>query len=614
MSSDIKNKLKKKRTVSYLNKDFDGFRSDLLSYARTFFPDQIQDFSEASVGGLFIDMASYVGDVMSFYLDHQFGELDVGSAVERQNIERHVRMAGVEPAGAAPAVATVDFIIAAPAVYSDGEYIPNRSALPVIAKNTIVSSAGGVSFVLVEDIDFSEQNKFDELKATLEIKRINSSGIPTQFTLTRSGLCVSGKVIEQKLRLGNSFVPFRKVSLSSRDVSSIMSVYDSEGNRYYEVTSLTQDTVFKPVINLGNDSDLVPENLELVPAPYRYTRQISLKTGLTTLQFGSGLAESLDGDVLPDPSALALPLYGKKTFSRFSIDPNSLLKTKTMGISPYKTTLTVVYRSGGGLNHNVAPRQIRNVEKLIIKFHHNPDVRDAAIVRASLRVNNNQAAAGGAPALTLDELKAAVPAYRNSQARIVTKQDLLARIYTMPSNFGRVFRAGIRSNPNNPLATQLFIISQDARGKLAISPDALKENLSLFLNEYRLVSDAVDILDAKVINLSVKVEVLIDSMQNTASVANVIQAKVAEYFKIKYAQIDKPLVTSEVLNIVINVPGVVSLVNIEFFSVTGVVMGRKYSTVSFNVKGNSKKGVIFPPTGAIFEMRHPKDDIVVIAG
>ena len=614
MSSDIKKKLKKKRNISYLNKDFDGFRNDLLSYARVFFPDQIQDFSDASVGGMFLDMAAYVGDVMSFYLDHQFGELDVNTAVERQNIERHIRSAGVEPAGSSPAVVTVDFIVNVPAVYSDGEYIPNRAALPTIAKNTVVTAGSGLSFNLVADVDFSEQNKFDELKAIIEIKKINSSGIPTEFKLIKSGLCVSGDVNEQKAKIGNSFKPFRKLTLGKKNVTDIMSVYDSEGNRYYEVSSLTQDTVFKAVLNGGQDSDMVPENLELIPAPYRYIKKTSLKTNQTSIQFGSGLAESLDDDVLPDPSALALPLYGKTTFSRFSIDPNSLLKTKTLGVSPYNTTITIVYRSGGGLHHNVGAGQIRNVGKLIIKFPHNPDVRDAASVRGSLRVINNLAAAGGAPQLTIDELKASVPAYRNSQSRIVTKQDLLARVYTMPSNFGRVFRAGLRSNPNNPLASQMHVISQNSSGKLVVSPDALKDNLRLFLNEYRLVSDAVDILDASVINISVKIEVLLDSMQNSEAVSNVIMAKVIKYFNIKNFQIDKPIVTSEVMNIVINVPGVVSLVGIEFFSVTGRVQGRKYSTVSFNVKGNSKKGVIFPPPGAIFEMRHPGSDVVVISG
>ncbi|MDB4337463.1 hypothetical protein OAA09_00435 [bacterium] len=615
MSKDVKKELKRKKTISYLNKDFDGFRSDLLEYARTFFPDKIQDFSEASVGGMFMDMAAYVGDVMSFYLDHQFHELSVETAVERKNIERHLRSAGVEMGGASPAVAGVNFSIRVPSTLSNGQYIPDRSACPVVRKNTAVTSGAGITFILTEDIDFSEMNQFGELVANFKMSNISSAGVPSHFILTRSGVCVSGKLSEKIVNIGDNFMPFRKIVIPSSNITEIMSIYDSEGNRYYEVESLTQDTVFSSVMN-GSlaDSKLVPETLELKPAPYRYVRKHNLNTGTTTVQFGSGLAESLDDDVLPDPSSLSVPLYGKKTFSRFSIDPNSLLKTKTMGVSPYNTTITITYRHGGGLSHNAGAKSIRSVSELKIKFPHNPSPATASSVRASLKVLNPEAASGGAAPLTIDELKASVPAYRNSQSRIVTKQDLLARIYTMPSNFGRVFRAGLGSNPNNPLASVVYIISQDARGRLILSPDALKLNLAKFLNEFRLVSDAVDILDASVINLGVTVEVITDSTQNPEKVSAVIQKKLVKYFNIKNFQIDQPLVKSEIMNLIINTPGVLSLVDCKFNNISGEVSERKYSKISYNMRSNTTKGITFPPKGGIFEMRYPSNDIVIIAG
>jgi hypothetical protein len=615
MSKDAKKSLKKKKTISYLNKDFDGFRSDLLQYARAFFPDKIQDFSEASMGGMFLDMAAYVGDVMSFYLDHQFQELNIETAVERKNIERHVRSAGVTMSGASPAVVDVNFSVTVPAVYSEGEYIPNRKACPILRKNTSVVSTSGVQFLLTEDLDFSELNRFDELVAKYRIKNTGSDGNPTYFTLTLAGTCVSGKIGEKKVNIGDKAVPFRKIVIPVGNVTDVLSVYDSEGNRYYEVDSLTQDTVFTSVLN-GDpiDTDLVPETLELIPAPYRYVKKYSLNTSKTTIQFGSGLAESLDDDVIPDPSQLSLPLYGKKTFSRFSIDPNALLKTKTLGVSPYNTTITITYRYGGGLLHNVGTKSLRSVKNLSIRFPHNPEPQIASRVRASVSAINPGPASGGAPALTLDDLKAAVPSFRNSQSRIVTKQDLLSRVYTMPSNFGRVFRAGLGSNPNNPLASVLYIISQDSRGKLIVSPDALKDNLSKFLNEYRLVSDAVDILDASVVNIQTQIEILVDSSQNPETVSRVIHNKIKKYFNIKNFQIDQPIVKSELMNLIINTPGVISLVDCKILNISGNSTGRKYSKVSFNVLSNTTKGVTFPPKGGIFELRHPKHDIVIIAG
>ncbi len=615
MSKDTKKDLKKKRTISYLNKDFDGFRADLLEYARTFFPDKIQDFSEASVGGMFLDMAAYVGDVMSFYLDHQFQELNIETAVERKNIERHVRSAGVTMSGASPAVCDVNFSVTVPAIYSEGEYIPDRKACPVIRKNTSVISTSAVEFLLTEDIDFSELNRFDELVARYRVRNTSTDGNPSYFTLTRAGTCVSGKIGEKKVNLGDTFVPFRKIIIPVANVTDILSIYDSEGNRYYEVDSLTQDTVFTSVINGDpNDQDLVPETLELIPAPYRYVKKYNLNTGKTTIQFGSGLAESLDDDVIPDPSKLSLPLYGKKTFSRFSIDPNSLLKTKTMGVSPYNTTITITYRHGGGLIHNVGTKSLRSVKNLSIRFPHNPEPQVASRTRSSVSVINPAPASGGSPPLKLNELKAAVPSFRNSQSRIVTKQDLLARVYTMPSNFGRVFRAGLGSNPNNPLASVVYIISQDAMGRLITSPDALKENLSKFLNEYRLVSDAVDILDASVVNVQVQIEILTDSSQNPERITRVIHNKIKKYFNVKNFQIDQPIVKSELMNLIINTPGVISLVDCKLLNISGDSTGRKYSKVSFNIASNTTKGVTFPPKGGIFELKHAKHDIIIIAG
>ena len=213
-----------------------------------------------------------------------------------------------------------------------------------------------------------------------------------------------------------------------------------------------------------------------------------------------------------------MPLFGKKTFKRFSIDPNSLLKTHTLGISPMGTTLTINYRYGGGLSHNVPAESIRFVNRLSMEFRNKPSIADANFVRGSVDVKNVDVARGGDNAPTIEALRAQIPSARQMQSRIVTKQDLLARVYTMPQKFGRVFRAGIRPNPFNPMSTQLFVISRDAAGNLAVSPDALKENLETYINEFRLISDAIDILDAQVVNFGIKFSVLCMPNANKRSV------------------------------------------------------------------------------------------------
>ncbi len=603
-------KTKPARIPSYLSKDFGSFRADLVRYAKTFFPDRIKDFSEASVGGMFLDFAAFVGDNNSFYIDHQFGEVFPETAVEPKNIERHIRDAGIKITGASPAVVSPDVYVEVPAATVNGRSVPKSSTLPVIMQGSIWQASNGTSFNLTEDLNFAEVDDAGELTSTIIVGDVDANGVPTSFILKRTGECVSGVTTTQTFRIGNDFVPFRKLTLSHENVTELVSVKDSDGNVYYEVEALTQDVVFRGIINRGNDGQLVKEALELIPAPFRYTRTTSVETRLTTIQFGSGRADTLDDDIVPDPSELAIPLYGKRQFSRFSIDPNSLLQTRTLGISPMNTTITVEFRHGGGLSHNAATQTIRTVKTLLMKFPGLPSSTEAAAIRASVAVVNEQEAAGGESAPTLEELRVQIPAARNMQARIVSKEDLLARVYTMPSNFGRVFRAGIRSNPNNPLSAQLFIISRNAKSELITSPDALKKNLIVYLNQFRLISDAIDILDARVVNISVEFQVVTEPGANSNLVLQTAISRLKKYFDRRNFQIDQPVMPDEVRNIIYTTPGVVTVVDVKFRNMAGTVSERVYSDSIFDVNANTSKGLIIGPPGSIFEIKYPNFDII----
>jgi len=203
-----------------------------------------------------------------------------------------------------------------------------------------------------------------------------------------------------------------------------------------------------------------------------------------------------------------------------------------------------------------------------------------------------------------------IPSVKNAQERIVTKEDLLARVYTMPSNLGRVFRASIAPNPINPLSTQLFIISRDSNQRLIMSPDSLKVNLRKYLNSYRMISDAIDVLDAQVINLQLKFTVVIDPSLNRTSVLSVLLTKLQKQFEIKKLYIDQPIIISDVVNTVYSTQGVLAVDSVEFANVAGVVDNRVYSDVIHDVKSNTKRQMLFPPTGGIFEIRYPDVDII----
>jgi hypothetical protein len=373
MPKNIKKEVKLATDVSYLNKDFDSFRSQLVSYAAANYSEQINDFTQAGLGGLFVDMAAYVGDSLSFYLDHQFNELNLETAIEEKNIERLVRLAGVKATPKSPATAYIDVSVVIPAKFNNNEYEPDPDLLPVIKSETTFTSTNGTNFYLYDDIDFSIKTDDNFLDATVTINGTDSAGNPSSFIVTKEGVCTSGKLINETHVIGDTFVPFRTISLRKGDVSEIIFVKDSDNNEYFEVDNLTQDLVYKRILNDFDDKNLVRERIEMSPASRRFVKEFDRQTGKTGIRFGGGREDVFDDDVIPDPSEFALPLFGdRKTFNSVTIDPNSFLETQTLGIAPKNTIITVAYRSGGGVLHNVPASSIATVSSLIMNFKTTP--------------------------------------------------------------------------------------------------------------------------------------------------------------------------------------------------------------------------------------------------
>ena len=615
-----KDVIKRIKERNYLSKDYDSFRSDLVTYKRNFFPNTTQDSSDASFDGLLMDMPAYVGDVVSFYLDHQFHELDPQSAIEPRNIQRHLERSNVPIVGASPAVVTQKVYIEVPADSSTGTPLPSTSALPKLFAGTVATANNGTQFEFTEDVDFNDVDEDGKLLATVAIGQTNATNTPTTFILSREVLCISGKRYTETMSIG-AFSPFLRQTLAQPDISDIISIYDSYGNQYYQVDFLTQDTVYKALPNLNRDMHVVKDILVPMPAPYRFTSKMDVNTKLTTITFGGGSAETTNDDLFPDPSQFAVPLYGKRVFSRFTLNPGNMMQTNTLGTVKPNSTITITYRYGGGLSHNVPKNSIKNITSLQITFPNNPSNSIAQFVRNSISTTNEKDASGGEDAPTIDELKARIPQYLNAQGRIASKPDLLARLYTMPANFGRVFRAAVHPNQNNPLASQIYIVSRDSTNKLTISPDSLKTNIVKYINEYRLTSDALDILDAKIINLKINFSVVVDPLANRNAVIGTIINRLQQFFSVKKFDIDQPLVKGDLHNLIYNNVGVISVNSIVVSnqtgtstqSATGTTSPRTYSDVQFDVDANTYKGIIFPPIGGIFEVKYLNFDIVGIA-
>lgn len=612
MAKNIKKQIKKNKEVSYLKKDFQSFRNELLNFANLHYGDKIIDFSDASLGGLFLDLAAYVGDSMSFYLDHQFNEVFLDTAIERQNVERLIRNSGVPIRGASAAVVEIDITLKIPATTDSlGQSVPNVAYAPIVKSGSVFSSNSAIEFTLLEDVNFRLLDTNGNIAANYEIAEVDASNNITSFFMTLTGVCTSSKTYSENIAIDDRIIPFRTITLSKSDVTEIISVYDSNNDEYYEVESLTQDTVFKRFENSREDSELVPERLVMTPAPKRFVSVSSINTGRTILRFGSGDENIFDEDIVPDPSLHAITLYGdRKTFNKTTIDPNSFLTVGTLGISPRNTTLTVTYRYGGGLNHNVSSGQITSIKTLDTRFNTGTPSNIAASIRASTSIMNSSPASGGENEPTLEELRVSAILGKNSQSRVVTREDLMARVYGMPSNLGRVFRASVRDNPNNPLAAQLHIVSRNTQRELVLSSDTLKENLAIYLSKFRLISDAIDVLDAAIINLALDYSVSVERAFNPEIVIQSINATLLNYFNVENFQIDQPIVIGEIENLILNTRGVLSITNLSFESRSGIYENRIYSSDNFSVARYIDRGLLFPPRGGIFELKYPNDDIV----
>jgi hypothetical protein len=233
----------------------------------------------------------------------------------------------------------------------------------------------------------------------------------------------------------------------------------------------------------------------------------------------------------------------------------------------------------------------------------------SANVVNSLDVTNKFDAAGGAAKESLDQLRSRIFSSRNEQARVVTQEDLLARLYTLPSTFGRVFRATIKKSSRNPLASELYVLCKNRSGHLTIAPDSLKKNLAVYLNEFRLISDAIDVLDSTIVNYGIEFSIVCSPDATPATVVANVTSRLAAIAG-SVGQIDQPLVESAFTSIILNTSGVMSLTNLSFFNRSGKISGRSYSEYPYDLESNKFKGMIIGPPGSVFEMKYSSFDII----
>ena len=611
------------KDVKYLNKDFNSFKSQLIDFTQTYYPNTFNDFSEGSPGMMFLEMAAYVGDVLSFYTDTQLKESFLLLAQEKENLYNLAYSLGYKPKTTTAASTNLDIFQLLPSKLMNGVYKPDFDYALTINENSLFQSTDGIDFYLENQVNFDFSSSFNP--TTISIYQYDSSNNPEYYLLKKSSLGVSAKIKTQTFSVGAA-EQFRTLTLFDTNVISIESVIDTDGNSYSEVPYLAQDTIFEEVENTGaNDPVLngynqqTPYLLKLKKVPRRFVARVKTDNTLE-LQFGAGISDKADEDIIPNPDNIGLGIKDGRSKLDVAYDPSNFLYTKAYGQVPSNTTLTVTYLVGGGLESNVNSNTITKIEQLNTFSKPNTNQALLDFIKSSVAVTNPEKAVGGGVGDTVEEIRMNTMAAFSAQKRTVTKEDYLVRTLSMPARLGRVAKVYITQDdqisplttePNripNPLALNLYTFGYDKNKKLTSLNAATKQNLSTYLEQFRMLTDAVNIKNAFVINFLVEFEIVTFKSYNNEEVILNCITELKEFFDIDKWQINQPIIISEVYNLLGSVLGVQSVESVSFKNISGTNIG--YSQYKYDFTQATRGGIIYPSLDpSLFELKFPNSDI-----
>ena len=604
------------RDIKYINRDFSDFRQRLIEYTKTYFPNTYNDFSPASPGMLFMEQASYVGDVLSFYLDNQFQENFIQYAQQTNNVFELAYMFGYKPKTTGVAQSTIDFYQQLPAKTVSGSVIPDYDYAITIGENSIITPQNGSSFIIQDKLDFSVSSSQDPTEVS--VYQI-SGNTPQYFLLKKSRNAISATVNTQTFGF-NEPQSFQTINISTANIIGILDIVDSDGNVWYEVDHLGQEMVYKPISNTNiNDpnnvvNNLVPYILKLEKVQRRFATRFTSLNNLQ-IQFGSGTTADSDEEITPNPNnvGLGLPFIKDKLTTAYS--PANFLYTDTYGISPSNTTLTVRYLTGGGVTSNVAANTLTNLNKANSQFNNiNLNPTTANYIFNSLASTNPNAASGGKGGDTIEEIRQNTLALVASQQRSVTADDYLIRALSMPSEYGSLTKAYIEQPKltDEQVSTietlNLYCLSQNTAGQLDYASDLLKKNLRTYLSQYRVIGDNIEIRDAYIINIGINFEIIVLPEYNNNEVLLACVTALQNYFNINNWQINQPIMLRDLYILLDRVKGVQTVKNINLSNKAGTSSG--YSAYAYDITGATQNQVIYPSLDpSIFEVRYPNLDI-----
>ena len=602
------------RDIKYINKDFNEFRSQLLNYAQTYFPTTYTDFTPSSPGVMFMEMASYVGDVLSFYLDNQIQENFLQYARQSNNLYELAYMFGYKPKVTGLATVDIDFYQLIPAKTVGLDTVPDYDYALYVDSNTQVSSrTTDTRFIIEDPIDFTISSSLDS--TTVSVAQV-AGGNPTYYLLKKTRKATSGTINTTTFSFGSP-VEFATVNINGTDIAGIIDIVDSDGNVWYEVDHLAQELVFDGIKNTNiNDpnnyqnSDDTPYILQTKQVQRRFTTRFINPTTLQ-LQFGSGNPNDNDENVIPNPSNVGLGLPFEKNKLTTAYSPTNFIFTNTYGIAPSNTTLTVRYLAGGGVASNVSANNLTLLNTSTIKFlKNNLNSITAQYIFNSVASNNEAAASGGQDGDSIEEIRQNTISNFSTQLRNVTADDYLVRALSMSPRYGVVAKAYTEKPKADDANTtlDLYILSYDSNKKLTTASTTLKNNLKTYINQYRMIGDTLSIKDAFIINIACDFEIITLPNYNSNEVIFRCISTLQNYFNINNWQINQPIILRDIMVFLDNIEGVQTVNKVNIINKVGTTSG--YSQYAYDIAGATQKNIIYPSLDpSIFELKYPNTDI-----
>ena len=635
------------KDVRYLNRDFSQLKAALISFTKTYFPNTYKDFSAASTGMMFIEQAAYIGDVLSFYTDYIFKEGLLTTAQERQNIINLASYLGYKPKTSRTSIGTIDIYQLCPAKNDgNGNYTPDSMYMLKIMENSQFSSNNNSYFVLTQEIDFAINTADSPVISS--VYSTNPDNTPLFFLLQKTGKIMGGEILTVSTTV-NDPIPNYSYKLSENNVLKIISIVDSNNNKWYEVDYMAQELIPVQTDNTSQDfaayKDIVPYILNYISTSRKFVTSID-ENNITTITFGAGTNAVADELVNLDSNLIGNGL-SNITSVNIPIDPSTFLQNDNYGIAPNNTTLTISYLVGGGLTSNAQTGEISNISNIIYNNYSNgltpPQATLLTTVKNSVKVNNSQPCVGGNNAESNAEISMNAAANFGSQNRSVTLSDYLARIYSLPPQYGSIAKAHVISNlnlngninatigsiandntlnitqsfdrqflstNNNPFAINLYVLAYDANKNLTQTNPATIYNLINYLKQFKMLTDEINIIDGYIINIGVNIQISIYKGYNRQEVVSNCIAAAQSFFNIDNWSFSQPINISQLQLSIGNVEGVQSVSNINIYNKT--VQNGLYSPIEYNIDAATSNGIVYPSVDpSIWEVKYPNTDITI---